>query len=119
MKAFLQGFVYAARGIAAGSHGRNFRLMLGAAVVIAVLGWWVGVTAEQGALLALSMGLVLALELVNTAGEMLVDILSPGLDPRYGRVKDVLAGAVLVAAAATAVVGLLVLGPPLLALVKG
>lgn len=111
MMAFLKGFAYAAQGITVGSKGRNFRVMLLAAVVVTGLAWWLDVSAVQGALLALSMGLVLALELVNTAGEMLVDILSPEHDERYGRVKDVLAGAVLVAAVATAVVGLLVLGP--------
>jgi diacylglycerol kinase len=116
MTAFLKGFVYAARGIAAGSRGRNFRVMVLAAFVVAGLAWWLQVSANQGALLALSMGLVLALELVNTAGEMLVDILSPEHDVRYGRVKDVLAGAVLVAAMAAAVVGVLVLGPLCLAL---
>lgn len=111
MTAFFKGFVYAATGIAAGSKGRNFRVMIFAAVAVAGLGWWLGISAVQWALLALSMGLVLALELVNTAGEMLVDNLSPEHDERYGRVKDVLAGAVLVAAVATAVVGALVLGP--------
>ena len=111
MTAFLKGFVYAARGVVASGKGRNFRVMLVAALVVLALGWWLEVSALQWALLTLSMGLVLALELVNTAGEMLVDILSPEYDARYGQVKDVLAGAVLVAAAATAVVGVLVLGP--------
>ena len=111
MTAFFKGFVFAAQGLAAGAKGRNFRVMLFAAVVVTGLAWWLEVTAVQGALLALSMGLVLALELVNTAGEMLVDILSPEHDKRYGQVKDVLAGAVLVAAVATAVVGVLILGP--------
>ncbi len=114
MTAFFKGFVYAAQGIAIGSKGRNFRVMLLAAVVVVGLAWWLEVSAMQWALLASSMGLVLALELVNTAGEMLVDILSPEHDVRYGQVKDVLAGAVLVAAVATAAVGMLVLGPLLL-----
>ena len=119
MRAFWQGFVYAGRGIARGSDGRNFRVMLGVAAAIAALGAWLGLGAGDWAALALSMGLVLALELVNTAGEKLVDILSPGPDPRYGEVKDVLAGAVLVAAVATVIVGVLVLLPPLKARLAG
>ena len=114
MKSFVKGFVYAARGIVAGGQGRNFRVMLAVAVAVTGLAWWLQLTAGQWVVLVLSFGLVLALELVNTAGEMLADILSPEHDPRYGRVKDVLAGAVLVAAMATALVGLLLLGPPLL-----
>jgi len=114
MKAFFTGFVYAARGIAAGGRDRNFRVMLAIAVAVIGVAWWLELTALQWAALILSFGLVLALELVNTAGEMLIDILSPEHDLRYGRVKDVLAGAVLVAAVATAVVGVLILGPPLI-----
>ncbi len=111
MRAFLKGFVYAGQGIVAGSRGRNFRVMLLAAVLVAGAASWLRVSAVQWALLALSMGLVLALELINTAGELLVDILSPGHDQRYGQVKDVLAGAVLVAALAAAMVGALVFVP--------
>ena len=113
MSAFGKSFVYAAKGIALGCGGRNFRVMLGVAVVVMAVGWWLGLPPGHWAVLALSMGLVLALELVNTAGEMLVDILCPDFDPRYGQVKDVLAGAVLLAAVMTAVVGILVLARPL------
>lgn len=119
MKGFWRGFVFAGRGIALGSRGRNFRVMLAVAVVVFGLGLWLGLSAPRWTALVLSVGLVLALELVNTAGEMLVDILSPDYDARYGQVKDVLAGAVLLAAVATAVVGVLVLGPELLALLRG
>lgn len=119
MKAFGMGFVYAFRGILAGSGGRNFRVMVAAALGVVAAGWWLDVAPAQWALLALSMGLVLALELVNTAGEMLVDILSPEQDVRYGQVKDVLAGAVLVAAVAAAIVGALILGPGLTARILG
>jgi diacylglycerol kinase (ATP) len=109
---FLKGFVYAWKGIAAGAAGRNF-LMLAAAVGVIVLGCFLDISGVEWALLTLSMGLVLALELLNTAGEKLVDFLSPDHDPRYGMVKDILAGAVLVASLAAAIVGALVFLPRL------
>ncbi len=87
--------------------------MLVIGFVMVGLAWWLGVTAAQGAILALSLGLVLALELVNTAGEMLVDILSPDHDLRYGLVKDILAGGVLVASLAAGVVGAIIFWPRL------
>lgn len=114
MGGFLKGFVYAWRGIAAGAAGRNFRVMLAAAAVVIVLGFSLEISGVEWALVTLAMGLVLALELLNTAGEELVDILSPGHDPRYGLVKDILAGAVLIAALVAAVVGALVFLPKLL-----
>ena len=113
MTGFLKGFVYAWKGIAAGAAGRNFRVMLAAVAGVIVLGCFLEISGVEWALLTLSMGLVLALELLNTAGEKLVDILSPDHDPRYGMVKDILAGAVLVSALAAAIVGALVFLPRL------
>jgi len=88
--------------------------MLAVAVAVILLGYLFGISRLEWILVALAMGLVLALELVNTAGEKLVDILSPDHDPRYGQVKDILAGAVLVAALAAAIMGALVFLPRLL-----
>ena len=114
MSGFLKGFVYAWRGIVAGAAGRNFRVMLAAAVIVIILGFFLNISPMEWCLVTLAMGLVLSLELFNTAGEKLVDILSPDHDPRYGMVKDILAGAVLVAAVVAALVGAMVFLPRLL-----
>lgn len=108
---FLKGFVYAWHGLAAGARGRNFRVMLVCEVAVILLGYFLDISAAEWALVVLAMGLVLGLELVNTAGEKLVDILSPAHDSRYGLVKDILAGAVLIAAVAATVVGALIFWP--------
>lgn len=55
-------------------------------------------------------------EALNTAFESLCDVASPEFHPMVERAKDVAAGAVLIAAAGAALVGLLVFGPRLLAL---
>lgn len=57
------------------------------------------------ALVALAAGFVLALELVNSALEYLIDHLHPDLAPEIGRAKDAAAGAVLVASIAALAVG--------------
>lgn len=62
----------------------------------------------------LSSALVLSLELVNSAVEALVDLISPGQHPLAGVAKDLSAAAVLVGALGAALVGLLALGPALL-----
>lgn len=111
MGGFLKGFVFAWRGIAAGARGRNFRVMLVVAVAVIISGYLLKISSLEWSLVMLATGLVLGLELINTAGEKLVDILSPDHDPRYGMVKDILAGAVLLAAAAAAVVGMLIFWP--------
>ncbi|WP_414657215.1 diacylglycerol kinase [Deinococcus sp. VB343] len=63
--------------------------------------------------IALSCALVLALELVNTAAEALVDLVSPEFHPLAKVAKDTAAAAVLLASFGALLVGLSVLGPPL------
>ena len=117
MKPFLMGFVYAARGLRAGWQGqRNIKVMVGMAALAVILGWWLKISSLEWAVVSLACGLVLSLELINTAGEKLVDILSPNIDSRYGQIKDILAGAVLTAAVLAAVAGAVVFLPKLLAL---
>ncbi len=114
MKKFLQGFRFAGQGVAAGLNGQlNIKVMLFLAVVAMALGMFCKISLVEWALIAGVAGLVLSLELMNTAGEKLIDILSPDHDPRYGEVKDILAGAVLVAALAAGAVGALVFYPRL------
>ena len=115
MHGFFKSFVHAGHGIAVGVRScRNLKVMLAAAAVAAMAGVVLDIGAGQWCAVVAVMGLVLAVELVNTAGEELVDILCPQHDPRYGRVKDLLAGASLVAAMAAAVVGLVVFLPHIL-----
>ena len=64
------------------------------------------------ALLLLTIGGVLALELVNTAAEALVDLVSPQRRPLAKIAKDTAAGAVLVFAASAAGVGAVLLWQP-------
>jgi diacylglycerol kinase (ATP) len=59
--------------------------------------------------------LVLSLELINTAVEATVDLASPELHPLAKRAKDFAAAAVLIAVLFSTLVGLLALGPPLVA----
>lgn len=111
MSSFLKSFAYAWTGVCAGARGRNFRVMLAVAIVTISLGVWKGLDAWEWAAVFICCGLVLGLELINTAGEELVDTLSPDHDPRYGRVKDLLAGATLVAAIFSAAVGVVIFWP--------
>lgn len=83
-----------------------------AAVVIA-LGLWLELSAGDWAILVLTIAVVFTAEFINTAIEAVVDLASPGQHPLAKVGKDVGAGAVLVAALAAIVVGLLILGPPL------
>jgi diacylglycerol kinase len=61
------------------------------------------------AILVLTIGVVLALELVNAALEALVDHLHPESHPRIKVVKDMAAAAVLIAALTSVLIGSLMI----------
>ena len=82
------------------------------------LGLWLGLGRIEWAIIILTMALVWMAEFVNTSLEAVVDLASPDLHPLAKVGKDVAAAAVLVAALAAVVVGLLIMGPPLWARVS-
>ena len=92
---------------------RNARIHLGITLAVIGLAAWLRLSAADWALLAVTAALVWTAELINTALEAVVDLASPGRQPLARDAKDQGAAAVLVAAVGAAVVGLLVLAPPL------
>jgi len=85
-----------------------------AAVVVFLLGLWLRLPPRDWAVIVLTVTMVFAAEFVNTAIEAVVDMASPARHPLAKVGKDVGAAAVLIAALAAIIVGLLILGPPLL-----
>ena len=92
----------------------NARIHAVAAIFVFVLGAWLRVPARDWAVLILTIATVFAAEFVNTAIEAVVDLASPQKHPLAKVGKDVGAAAVLIAALAAVLIGLLILGPPLL-----
>lgn len=89
----------------------NFRIECGVGLGAVALAVWLG--AGLAPVLMMS-AVVLSLEMVNSAIEAAVDLASPERHPLAKVAKDAAAGATLLAAAASVLVGLVVLGPPLL-----
>ena len=83
------------------------------ATVVIIVGLWVGLKPLDWAVIVLTIAMVFTAEFINTAIEAVVDLASPVHHPLAKVGKDVGAGAVLVAALAGIVIGLLILGPPL------
>lgn len=91
-----RSFVYAWRGIRylfRGEHNARIHLCVAAAVIIA--GLIFGLSSTEWGVISLAIGLILALEAVNSAVEALADHVSPDFAPLIGRAKDVAAGGVL------------------------
>lgn len=83
-----------------------------AAVMVIILGFWLQIPARDWAVLVLTIAMVFTAEFINTSIEAVVDLASPQKHPLAKVGKDVGAGAVLIAALAGVLIGLLILGPP-------
>jgi diacylglycerol kinase (ATP) len=83
------------------------------AFIVFILGLWLRITLRDWAVIVLTIAMVFFAEFINTSIEAVVDLASPDKHPLAKIGKDVGAGAVLVAAIAAVLIGLLILGPPL------
>ena len=92
---------------------RNAWIHAVATVTVVSLGLWLHIASDQWPPLLLAIALVWMAEFINTALEAVVDMASPGRDPLARVGKDVGAAAVLIAALAAAIVGVVILLPPL------
>jgi len=87
--------------------------------LVVLLGLWLRIPPRDWAVIVLAIGMVWASEILNTAIEAVVDLASPVHHPLAKVGKDVGAAAVLIAAGASMIIGLLILGPPLVAKLAG
>lgn len=95
---------------------RNFKIHTAFAVLAVILGIVLGIDVPSWVAIVLCIALVFGLEMMNTAIEAVVDLVSPEWNLFAKRAKDCAAGAVYVAAAASLVVAAFVFIPPMVGL---
>jgi diacylglycerol kinase len=109
MKEFIQSFLYALNGISASlKEQRNLKVQLVIALITIGAGFYFQVTTIEWCMVLLSIGLVVGLEMINSAIEDLVNLVTEEWRPLAGKIKDIAAGAVLVVSVIAAIVGLLI-----------
>ena len=97
---------------------RNAWIHAAVSVAVMLVGLWLGLDRRDWALIIIAIALVWAAEFINTALEAVVDLASPQQNHLAKVGKDVGAAAVLIAALSAALIGFLILGPPLWARIK-
>ena len=90
-----------------------------ATVIVVAVGLSFGLTRAEWCWITLAVISVWTAEALNTAFEFLTDVASPEFHPLAAKAKDVAAGAVLITALGSVLIGLLILGPYALALLTG
>ncbi|MFP6874263.1 MAG: diacylglycerol kinase family protein [Verrucomicrobiales bacterium] len=108
MKSFLCAF----RGLAVlFCTQRNARVHLFFLVLAVACGFFFRISFIEWCLILLASGMVLAAEGLNTGLELLADVVHPERHPQVGRMKDMAAGAVLIAAITAVGVGIMIFLP--------
>ncbi|WP_413362790.1 diacylglycerol kinase family protein [Lysinibacillus sp. 3P01SB] len=111
IRKFIRSFGYAAEGLMTAMREQNIRFHYTSIVVVLIIGWVTGLSVLEWIILVLVMALVVGAELFNTAIERVVDLASPELHPLAKQAKDIAAGAVLVFALASVIIGMLIFFP--------
>lgn len=83
-------------------------------VLVIISGFWLNITITEWCICITLFGLVISLELVNTAIETVVDIAMPEKNEKAKKAKDISAAAVLISAICSAIIGLIIFIPKIL-----
>lgn len=105
MKKFILAFRYAFDGvIKAIKNERNMKIHLLAVIVVIVMGILYKISTIEWIICIILFGLVISSELINTAIEQTVNLVTKEINPIAKYAKDVAAGAVLVNAIMAAII---------------
>jgi len=108
----IKSFKYASRGIVQlFKKQQNARLHLFAVIIIVVFGLIVKINITEWAIILLCIGMVITAETFNTAIENLSDEITEEYNERIKLIKDLSAGAVLISAIISLIIGVLIFGP--------
>ena len=114
IKARARSFRYAFRGLMlVFLHQHNFRIHVTAALAAILLGIIFKISSTEWMFIIAAIGLVFTAETFNTAIEEMTDLVSPQQNNKAGNIKDIAAGAVLLAAFTALAIGLVIFIPKL------
>ncbi len=118
IKKFFLSFTYAIKGLKyAYRNEQNLAFDIGMSILVVIAGFLFKVSISEWALLALTIGIVLSLELINTAIEAVVDLVTEDYHPLAKVAKDTSAAAVFICAIASVIVGLIIFLPKIINLI--
>ena len=90
---------------------RNFQIHLSVLALVIAFGCYFAITGEEWIYITMVSGLVLSLEAINTSIEKFADFMHPDQSEKIKIVKDIAAGATVIAVVTAVIVGLIVFLP--------
>ncbi|MGN1192991.1 MAG: diacylglycerol kinase family protein [Dorea sp.] len=113
-----KSFGYAFSGIyAVMKKERNMKIHCVAMILVIIAGFLFHISVTEWCICLILFGLVMSLEMVNTAVESVVDLVTEERKPLAGLAKDAAAGAVLIAAIMAAMIGCIIFLPKIVAII--
>lgn len=111
IRKFIKSFSYAIQGIVTAMSEQNFRFHLLSTVIVVIAGFLTGLSITEWMIIVLVITLVIGAEMFNTAIERVVNLVSPDYHPLAKQAKDIAAASVLVFAACSVIIGILIFLP--------
>ena len=112
MKKIINSFKYALEGIWVSlKQERNMKIHLIMAILVVSLGVFLKITKTEWIICVFAISIVIASELFNTAIETIVDMITTEKNEKAKIAKDVAAGAVLINAIGSAIIGIAIFTP--------
>lgn len=120
MKKFFISVTFAVEGVKQFfSCDRNGKIQIVIGITAITLGFTVSLSSFQWLLILFCIGLVISLEMINSAIERYCDLVTTDFHPGIKIIKDVAAGAVLVASVMSLIIGLIIFIPALVDFLNG
>ena len=117
LKKFINSFSYPIKGLKyAYRNEQNLTVDVGIALIVVIFGFIFKINKYEWAILALTIGLVISCELINTAIEATVDLVTEEYHPLAKVAKDTSAAAVFVFAIVAVIVGIIIFLPKVICL---
>lgn len=116
----IRSFNYAAKGVRqVFREEQSFRVQVFVGLLVLILSLYFQVKVWEAVTLLLVVIMVLVLELINSVFERVVDVIKPRMHPDAETIKDIMAAVVLISSVGAVLIGLLILGPYVFALLAG
>ncbi|MCL2596603.1 MAG: diacylglycerol kinase family protein [Paludibacter sp.] len=117
LKKEIRSFICAFRGVFyAFKNETHIKIHTFVALIVCILGFLLKITANEWLVCLFCIAMVFSAEMINTAIEKIMDLISPEHNFRVGIIKDIAAGAVLVCVIFAVAIGMIIFIPKILAL---
>jgi len=116
---FSKCVLIAIKGVAHGiSKEKNIKIQILIGLCVILISFLLNIPKLDFIIIIFVSFLVIILELINTSIEKLIDKISPVFDKDYGKIKDMMAGAVLLSVILSIIIGFLILFKPIISIIK-